>query len=38
MLSVKPETNVMVEANRPADRIVVEHRKKNEFVYRRGTL
>ncbi|MGZ5278476.1 MAG: 2Fe-2S iron-sulfur cluster-binding protein, partial [Pseudobdellovibrionaceae bacterium] len=36
--SVKPELNVMVEANRPPDRIVVEHRKKNEFVYKRGTL
>ena len=38
MLAVKPDTNVLVEADRPADRIVVEHRKKNEFVYRRGTL
>lgn len=27
-----------VEAARPVDRVMVEHRKKNEFVFKRGTL
>ncbi len=37
-LSIKPEYNVMVEGGRPEDRVTVENRKKNEFVFRRGTL
>ncbi|PIS10718.1 MAG: NADH dehydrogenase subunit [Bdellovibrio sp. CG10_big_fil_rev_8_21_14_0_10_47_8] len=37
-LVIKPETNVFVESEKPADRVTVEHRKKNEFVFRRGTL
>ncbi len=38
MISIKPEINVMVEADRLADRVTLENRKKNEFVFRRGTL
>lgn len=37
-LMVKPEINSFVEANRPLDRVTLEHRKKNEFVFKRGTL
>jgi NADH-quinone oxidoreductase subunit G len=37
-IMVKPDTNVLVEAYKPVDRVTVENRKKNEFVYRRGTL
>lgn len=37
-LMIKPETNVFVEADRQADKVTLEHRKKNEFVFKRGTL
>ena len=37
-LMIKPSVNTFVETDRPDDRVVVEHRKKNEFVFRRGTL
>ncbi len=37
-LMVKPDVNAFVETDRPSDRVTVEHRKKNEFVFRRGTL
>lgn len=37
-LVIKPETNRFVEADRPEDRVTLEHRKKNEFVFRRGSL
>jgi NADH-quinone oxidoreductase subunit G len=38
-LMVKPDaTGVLVEAQRPADRVMLENRKKNEFVFRRGSL
>ena len=37
-ISVSPATEVMVEANRPMDRVTLEHRKKNEFVFKRGSL
>ncbi len=37
-LAIKPDANVFVETTRPADRVTVEHRKKNEFNFRRGTL
>lgn len=29
---------VLVEAQRPDDRVMLEHRKKNEFLFRRGAL
>jgi NADH-quinone oxidoreductase subunit G len=35
---IKPDANMFVEAARPQDRVTVEHRKKNEFIYRRGNL
>lgn len=37
-LMIRPEANAFVETGRPSDRVTVEHRKKNEFVYRRGPL
>ena len=37
-LMIKPEQNAFVEGARPADRVTVEYRKKNEFVFRRGPL
>ena len=37
-LMVKPAPGAFIEADRPVDRVTVENRKKNEFVYRRGTL
>lgn len=33
-----PAANPFVEANRPADVVMQETRKKNEFVYKRGSL
>lgn len=35
---LKPEANLLVEAKRPADRVTVENRKKNEFIFKRGPL
>lgn len=37
-LAIKPEANVMIESGRPTDRVMLETSKKNEFVFRRGTL
>jgi NADH-quinone oxidoreductase subunit G len=37
-IMVKPETDRFIEANRPADRVTLEQRKKNEFVFKRGPL
>jgi len=37
-LMVKPSIGAFVETERPPDRVTVEHRKKNEFVFRRGSL
>ncbi len=37
-LAIKPETNAFVESGRPSDRVTLEHRKKNEFIFRRGSL
>ncbi len=37
-LMVKPEISAFVETARPQDRVTVENRKKNEFVFRRGAL
>ena len=37
-LMVKPETNVFVETKRPVDTVMLEHRKKNEFVFKRGQI
>lgn len=37
-LLVRAEISAFVEAQKPADRVTVEHRKKNEFVFRRGAL
>jgi NADH-quinone oxidoreductase subunit G len=35
---LRPQGTPFVETSRPADRVTIEHRKKNEFVLRRGTL
>lgn len=37
-LMLKPEADRFVEANRPMDRVTLEVRKKNEFVFRRGSF
>ncbi|PWU19502.1 MAG: NADH dehydrogenase subunit [Bdellovibrio sp.] len=38
-LSIEPRrTAVLSERDRPGDRVMLEHRKKNEFVFRRGSL
>lgn len=39
-LMIKPETTagVLTGASKRPDQVTVEHRKKNEFVYKRGTL
>lgn len=37
-LVIRPDNAVLVEAQKPADRVTVENRKKNEFIFRRGTL
>jgi NADH-quinone oxidoreductase subunit G len=37
-LQVQPEKNLFVEAERPQDTVMLEHRKKNEFVFKRGSL
>ncbi len=35
---VRPDVNAFVETARPKDAVMLEHRKKNEFVMKRGTL
>lgn len=37
-LAIPAANNVLVEANRPADVVMQETRKKNEFVFKRGSL
>jgi NADH-quinone oxidoreductase subunit G len=37
-IMIKPDTNVLVEAHRQQDIVMVETRKKNEFVFKRGPL
>jgi NADH-quinone oxidoreductase subunit G len=37
-LTLPPVTETFINANRPPDQVTLEHRKKNEFVFRRGTL
>lgn len=37
-LMIRPEAQALTELQKPADRVTVEHRKKNEFVFRRGAL
>ena len=37
-LMVKPDNQILVEGERPSDRVTVENRKKNEFVFHRGSL
>ncbi|MCE3008990.1 MAG: 2Fe-2S iron-sulfur cluster-binding protein [Proteobacteria bacterium] len=37
-LMVKPETNAFIETARRQDQVMLEHRKKNEFVFKRGSL
>lgn len=37
-LVIKPETNLFVETGRRNDKVTLEHRKKNEFVFKRGPL
>ncbi len=37
-IMVKPEISQFVETARPLDRVTLENRKKNEFVFKRGTL
>jgi len=35
---IRPDANAFVENNRPTDRVTLENRKKNEFVFHRGSL
>ncbi len=35
---LRPSSDNFVESNRPEMQVMVEHRKKNEFVFRRGAL
>lgn len=37
-LTIPVSTGVFVEAQRPSDRVMLENRKKNEFVFRKGAL
>ncbi|MGE3759795.1 MAG: 2Fe-2S iron-sulfur cluster-binding protein [Pseudobdellovibrionaceae bacterium] len=37
-VAVKTAPAPFVEANRPLDKVMMEHRKKNEFVFKRGSL
>ncbi|MEZ0390625.1 MAG: 2Fe-2S iron-sulfur cluster-binding protein [Pseudobdellovibrionaceae bacterium] len=37
-ISIRPATSPFVEADRQSDRVMLEHRKKNEFIFRRGSL
>lgn len=38
-ISIKmPIATVLEDAHRPKDRVLLEHRKKNEFVFKRGSL
>lgn len=37
-LMIRAEPSAFVETQKPADRVTVETRKKNEFVFRRGAL
>lgn len=37
-LMVKPDTNVLVAAARRNDQVMMEHKKQNEFVFKRGPL
>ncbi len=33
-----PSVDTFIETNRRPDQVTLEHRKKNEFVYKRGSL
>jgi NADH-quinone oxidoreductase subunit G len=37
-LAIQPDANLFVESSRPDDRVMLEKRKKNEFVFKRGSL
>ncbi len=37
-ISIKPDTHILTDADRPLDQVMSEHRKKNEFVFKRGTV
>jgi NADH-quinone oxidoreductase subunit G len=37
-MTIKPDSNILVDAARSTDKVTLEHRKKNEFVFKRGTL
>ena len=37
-LMVRPDANVLIEASRSAEKVMLENRKKNEFVFKRGSL
>lgn len=37
-LAIAPAKELFVETNRRSDEVMLEHRKKNEFVFRRGSL
>jgi NADH-quinone oxidoreductase subunit G len=37
-MAIKPQGLPLVESQRPQERVMLENRKKNEFVFRRGTL
>jgi NADH-quinone oxidoreductase subunit G len=37
-LQLQPTKDLFVEAHRPQEKVMLEHRKKNEFVFKRGSL
>lgn len=37
-IMIRPEVDLLVESQRANDQVTLEHRKKNEFVFRRGPL
>jgi NADH-quinone oxidoreductase subunit G len=37
-LMIKQDSQPLVEANKVYDRVTVQHRKKNEFTFKRGSL
>lgn len=37
-VAAAPEVQTFIESNRRPDEVMIEHRKKNEFVYKRGNL
>lgn len=37
-IAITPAVEAFVESNRRRDEVMLEHRKKNEFVFKRGNL